>query len=240
MGFFVQRFIFFLLVVFTAHPAFCDDLPTATHARLDLRGWTVWLNKSLNKEQPQKTRLALDLMDAQLKRVVEAVPPKALKHLREVPVWVNPQYENVRPRCEYHPGAGWLRDNGRDPRMEKAVEVTNVSNFEFENTRMPYLMLHELAHAYHDRVLGFDHPEIKAAFEAAEESGTYDKVTRFTGRKMVQDKAYAMSNHKEYFAENSEAYFGRNDFFPFNLSELKKHDPGVVPVLKRVWESPEE
>ena len=43
-------------------------------------------------------------------------------------------------------------------------------------------------------------PEIKAAFERASNSGSYDEVKRFNGKATVLDKAYAMSNHKEYFA----------------------------------------
>jgi len=117
--------------------------------------------------------------------------------------------------------------------MAKCIEITNVSIFPFENRRMPYLLLHELAHAYHDRVLGFDQPEIRRAFQHAENSGSYDKVKRFNGKSIVIDKAYAMSNHKEYFAELSEAYFGKNDFFPFNRDELKAHDPTGFKVLKK-------
>jgi len=122
--------------------------------------------------------------------------------------------------------------------MAKAVEVTNVSMFEFEHKRMPYLMLHELAHAYHDRVLGFSHPAIEDTFQQAKASGTYDSVRRFTGRRYIQDKAYAMSNAREYFAEGSEALFGKNDFFPFNQAELKKHDPDAWHLFTRLWNDP--
>ena len=80
-----------------------------------------------------------------------------------------------------------------------------------------------------------DSEKIRLAFETAAASGDYDEVDRFTGRKIVKDKAYAMSNHKEYFAESTEAFFGKNDFFPFNREELQQHDPGMVTVLKEVW-----
>src|SRR5205809_149036 len=81
------------------------------------------------------------------------------------------------------PSAGWLRDNGRDPLMVKGVEFTDVRNFEAETKRMPNFTLHELAHAYHDQVLprGFGNAEIKAAFERAKASKTYDKVERWLG-----------------------------------------------------------
>jgi Mlc titration factor MtfA (ptsG expression regulator) len=92
-----------------------------------------------------------------------------------------------------------------------------------------------LAHAYHDQVLSFKHPEIKAAYESAKASGTYNEVERFDGNKIVKDKAYAMTTPQEYFAELTEAYFGKNDFYPFNHNELKEHDPEGYALIKRVW-----
>ena len=207
------------------------------HTTFTVRGWTIYLNDKMWHDEATKTRQMLDLLTVQLDRVIAVVRPPVLRQLRAVPIWINPRYEGVRPTAEYHPGAGWLRDNDRDPAMEKAVEITNVSNFAFENRRMPYVMLHELAHAYHDRVLGFDEPAVIAAFEAARESGGYEKVKRFNGRTTVIDKAYALSNHKEYFAESTEAYFGKNDFYPFNRVELKEHDVQMHDLLGKLWGS---
>ena len=92
-----------------------------------------------------------------------------------------------------------------------------------------------LAHAYHHQVLTFEDPEVMKAFRKAAAAGKYNSVKRWTGKKFTTDKAYAMTNHKEYFAEVTEAFFGKNDFYPFTLEELQKHDPGVVPVLKKKW-----
>jgi len=207
------------------------------HTTFSLHGWTVHLNDKLwqSEDGVAATRTMLKLLSGQFDRVVKAVPAAAVSKLRKVPVWINPEYENEQPRCEYHPGAAWLRNNGRDPVMEKAIEITNVSNFTFENKRMPYLMLHELAHGYHDQVLSFDEPRIIAAFAAAKKSGGYESVKRFTGRKIVTDKAYALSNHKEYFAETTEAYFGKNDFYPFDKAELRAHDPIMHELLGELW-----
>ena len=96
----------------------------------------------------------------------------------------------------------------------------------------PYVVLHELAHSYHDQVLGFNHPEIKRVFEAAKAAEIYDEVLDHAGRKV---KHYALSNHKEYFAEMTEAYFGVNDFFPFVRAELKQHDPRMYSLLEKIW-----
>jgi len=34
---------------------------------------------------------------------------------------------------------------------------------------------------------------------------------------------------------NTEAFFSRNDFFPFNRAELKRHDPGMEQLLPKLW-----
>ena len=178
----------------------------------------------------------LNIMEEQLDRSVLNVPGDKVNALRKVPLWLNPGYPGIRERAEYHPGAEWLRDNGRDPLMVKSVEFSNLAKLPLENVRMPYVILHELAHAYHDRVLGFDRPDIIAAYKAAKERGNYAKVKRWNGRRYLMDEAYAITNHKEYFAETTEAYFGRNDFYPFNRTELKAHDPQMFDVLKAIWE----
>ena len=206
-----------------------------SHATMKVHGWTVHLNKALWLEEPKLVAEMLKLLAVQLERVVAAVPAASLKDLREVPLWINPPPARAHPRAEYHPDRDWLREHGREPAMAKAIEITNTKIFAFEHRRMPYLMLHELAHAYHDRVLGFDRPEVRKLYEAARASGGYDRVKRFNGRKIVTDKAYAMSNHKEYFAENSEAYFGRNDFYPFDRGELREHDPAMLRLLEELW-----
>jgi ribosomal protein L21E len=218
----------------------CQSIQEITIAQertdFDLQGWTLSLSNRLWKEKPKRTRRMLELMTGQLARVAAAVPVEPLKHLRSVKIWINPEYEGVRPTAEYHGNVGWLKNNKRDPEMAKCVEITNVERFEFENTRMPYVMLHELSHAYHDQVLGFRNVEIRKQFETAKASGVYDNVDRFTGRKIVKDKAYALSNEKEYFAESTEAYFGKNDFFPFDRKELKANDLGMHNLVAKLWQ----
>ena len=165
------------------------------------------------------------------------MPAPAVAKLREVPLWFSPQYPGTNGGAEYHPDAGWLRDNGRDPAMAKGVEFSNISLFAKEVERRPNFALHELAHAFHDRVLTFTQPEILAAFASAKSAGTYDRVARHhgNGRPETLEKAYAMADAKEYFAEGTEAFFSRNDYFPFTRSELETHDPVLAALLGRLW-----
>jgi len=211
---------------------------TASHQTNSIEGWTVLVNERLLDEEKELTAKALELLRAQLREIARVVPAPAVAKLREVTLWFSPEYPGVTPRAEYHPGAGWLRDNGRDPAMVKGVEFTDVRNFESETKRMPNFTLHELAHAYHDRVLagGFDNAEIKRAFERAKAGGSYDRVERRDAHGKVKlDRAYALTNPMEYFAETTEAFFSRNDFFPFTREELHRHDPEMEKLLERLW-----
>ena len=204
-----------------------------------IEGWSVLVNERLLAEDKASTEKALGLLRVQLQEIVRVVPAPAVAKLREVTLWFSPEYPGVKPRAEYHPGAGWLRDNGRDPVMVKGVEFTDVRNFEAETKRMPNFTLHELAHGYHDRVLprGFDNAEIKTAYDRAKASKSYDKVERWfgNGRPNTKEKAYAMTNPMEYFAETTEAFFSRNDFFPFTHDELKQHDREMFQLLEKLW-----
>lgn len=198
-----------------------------------LRGWTLRLCPGLDKAALDK---ALPLLQAQLDEIVRVVPARAVAELRKVTLWIHPEYPGVPPRAEYHPGEGWLRDNGRDPAMARGVEFTNLRIFEEECRRMPNFVLHELAHAYHDRALGFEHPEVIAAFEKARQQGLYERVERRDAKGLVRlARAYAMTNAKEYFAEGTEAFFSRNDFQPCTRDELKRHDPALHDLLAKLW-----
>ncbi len=205
-----------------------------------IAGWTVHISRALLATNAAATERALGLLKVQLEEIIREVPAAAVDELKKVPLWFSPEYSGVGPRAEYHPGAGWLSANKRDPVMVKGVEFTNVRNFEAETRRMPNFALHELAHGFHDRVLpkGFGNPDIKAAYEKAKAGGKYDRVERqdSEGRKRM-DKAYAMSTPQEYFAETTEAFFSRNDFFPYTKDQLKQHDPEMFQLLQQLWNS---
>lgn len=132
--------------------AYATESP-AGHQTKTIEGWTLHISDALLETEKSETDRALELLTAQLQEIVRVVPAPAVVELRKVPLWFSPESDKVQPQAEYHPGAGWLRANKRDPAMEKAVEFTNIRIFECEAKRLPNFTLHELAHAYHDRVL---------------------------------------------------------------------------------------
>ena len=211
--------------------------PLKTETQVTVEGWKVNIHPALWEKERDATAAALRLLHAQLAEIVRVVPAPAVAKLREVPLWFSPQYQGTNGGAEYHPDEGWLRGNGRDPAMAKGVEFSNISRFAQEMERMPNFALHELAHAFHDRVLTFTQPEILSAFASAKAAGTYDRVARHhgNGRPGTVEKAYAMADAKEYFAEGTEAFFSRNDYFPFTRAELEAHDPVLAALLGRLW-----
>jgi hypothetical protein len=221
--------------------AACDPrVPVVGHQVRHIEGWTVLISEDLLKEKPEATEHAMAMLTDHLKAIVRDLPAVAVAHLRTVPLWISPKYPDVPPHAEYHPNVDWLQKHGRNMQMAKGVEFTNVETFDRATLRMPVFVSHELAHAYHDQVLGFGQAEIKAAYEHAKASGTYDHVGRFNGpdRPVTHERAYAMTNEREYFAEDTEAFFGRNDFFPFTRDELEKADPEIFQILRKVWQVP--
>ncbi len=201
----------------------------------DLHGWKIHLSRDFEESDKEALERFLPLLEGQLDRVAKAVPAGPLAKLRKVRIYVNPEYEGHQPKAEYHPKADWLIENGRDTSMAKAVEITSVDRFPFENRRQPSMLLHELAHAYHDQFLGNDHIGVLNRYAQAKRSGIYERVKRFNGTETVVERAYALENDREYFAETTEAFFGKNDFYPFTRDELKEHDPGMFELLEKLW-----
>ncbi len=211
--------------------------PEIQREKREIEGWTIQINVKLIEQDKPLLEGGIKLLTEQLQKIKRLVPKPAVAKLQRVTIWFSPEYPGVRPTAEYHPGAKWLKDNGRDPIMAKGVEVTNLRILDKEIKRMPVLFLHELAHSYHDQVLGFNNPEIETAYQHAKAGGKFDSVKRWLGTKFADkpERAYAMTNAQEYFAEGSEAYYDQNDFFPFNRDELKQTDMELFLLLEKVW-----
>jgi alpha-galactosidase len=198
--------------------------PTSEYDEKRIEGWTVKVHRAVEER-------AVRLLETRLADVARLVPAKACEELRKVPIWLGGG-DGGRAGAQYHPDRGWLEKNGYNPEKAKAVDLGNDAKFLHEVRRQPFMVLHELAHAYHDRVLGFGHEGIRAAYEGAAKAGKYDSVLFWDGRKV---KHYALKDAQEYFAEGSESFFGTNDFYPFVRAELKEHDPALFDVLEAAW-----
>jgi hypothetical protein len=206
-------------------------VPTSSYELRTVEGWTVHVNRRLLNEDAALGTAALRLLEVKLYDITRVVPSKALDELRKVPIWLGVD-DGSAPCAEYHPSKQWLADHGYNPDKAKCVEIGNAAKFLQWSKDQPAMVLHELAHSYHDRVLGFDHPAVKDAYKKAVEGKQYEAALHNNGR---ETRSYALTDPQEYFAEGSEAFFGTNDMYPFVRAELRRHDAGLERLLGEVW-----
>ena len=217
-------------VVLADHPAGSRFDPVER----ELDGWKVHVEPALiDGEHAEEGKQALTMLANHLQRIKILVPAGPLAKLQQIEMWIEHSHPQLKA-MQYHPSRRWLVDHGHDPRLARKVHITQARELlsREQMLKHPAVILHELAHGYHDQVLSFDDPEVIAAFERAKEAGIYDQVLLYTGKTV---RHYGLSNHKEYFAEGTEAYFYRNDFYPFVRAELKRHDPLLCDLLEKVW-----
>jgi hypothetical protein len=208
--------------------------PTSNYTVRDVEGWKVFVHNRLLAEKKALGDETLKLLAVHLYDVNRMVPRPALDRLHEIPIWVEADSKDVKCMC-YHPSKGWLQGHGFNPEKAGSVELGNPVTFLDWTHHQRAMVLHELAHGYHHHVLGYDNPDVKAAYKKAVDSKSYDSVLFYDGSKK---KAYAIGNDQEYFAELTEAYFSTNDFYPFVRPEIKEHDPAGFEMLKKVWHAP--
>jgi len=209
------------------------SLPTS-HTTRTVEGWKVRVDdRLLHGPDAELGQRALHLLDDCLYEITLEMQADRLHRLQQVPIWLDRTHGNLTS-MQYHPNPAWLSDHGYSTNLAKCVHIPNAALFASprDHFRQPWAVLHELAHAYHDQVLGFDDPEIKAAWQRFKDGGRYESVLQIDGR---MEKHYGLTDCKEFFAEMSEAYFGMNDFFPFNRAELKRAEPELFSLLLKIW-----
>jgi len=159
----------------------------------EYHGWHIDLTKARGKEPDQK-------MIAAVKRQLDIVEqvnlqPQALQFMRTIKLWANPDLdEKVGPGHYGHATGVDFRANLLDPQKP--------------------IILHELLHAYHDRMLpgGFNNPDVDAYYDRA--------------RGQWPNQAYMMSNKREFFAVTASVYlFGYIDRQPHSRENIRNKQP---------------
>jgi Glucose-regulated metallo-peptidase M90 len=233
----MKRLIAVFLINLVLAAAVCAQAIPTERTKRNIEGWTVHIDNCLLEGDGKKTGdHALRILANRLYDIQHIVPADKVAKLRKVPIWIDLSHGKLKA-AQYHPSATWLKDNGYSPALAKCVHIPVAAEFASVNHQsvQPWSVMHELAHAYHDQVLGFDHAEIRAAFERFRDGGKYKKALHISGKKIEH---YALTNEKEFFAEMTEAYFGHNDFYPFNRAELKRDEPELYELLTKIWGTP--
>jgi len=199
-----------------------------------MHGWTVRVDDRL-MEAPNEGlgKEALELLGAKLNDIEYVVEKSRLAKLKSVAIVMDLSHGKLRA-MQYHPSASWLEEHGYSKELAKCVHICEATDFARARqvNEQPWVVLHELAHAYHDQVLGFEDARILAAFEKFKQSGHGDSTLLYDG---TRTRHYALTDAKEFFAEFSESFFGENDFFPFNRAELKTAEPEIYALMVEIW-----
>lgn len=199
-----------------------------------IQGWTVRVDdRLLSAPHEVLGGRALKLLEARLGDIAFVVAPDRLAWLRSVPIVLDLTHGKLKA-MQYHPSADWLREHQYDTNLARCVHICEAADFAAPRqvNEQPWVVLHELAHAYHDQVLGFEEPRLRRQYERFERSGRGKDVLRADGSR---GRHYALTDHKEFFAEMTESYFGMNDFFPFGRAELMTAEPEVFQLLQEIW-----
>lgn len=209
------------------------DLP-AEHQVKAVQGWSVKVDTRLLEPQHQElANEAIECLDKQLFQVRRTVEPSRLAKLQRVTIWLDLTYDTLTSE-QYHVSPEWLKGQGYPTELAGCIHIPQAAYFSDKRHQheQPWAIMHELAHAYHDQELTFDHPPIVKAWEEFKANPDFAKVLHVNGSRQPH---YATTNHHEFFAEMSEAYLGTNDFFPFNNAELKTSLPPVHELMQSVW-----
>ena len=207
--------------------------PTSRSERA-IEGWNVRVDDRLFQPPNEAvgTRILKNL-EARLSDIKAVVRPHCLAKLQGVTIVLDLSHGKLRP-MQYHPEADWLVENGYAADLAHCVHIP-VATALLEPRQInvqPWCLLHELAHAYHDQVIGFDEARIRDTYARYKASGHGDSALLITGDHV---RHYGLTDHKEFFAEMTEAYFGTNDFFPFNRAELMTAEPDIYQLMTAIW-----
>lgn len=207
--------------------------PTSRYEERSVEGWSVLVSDRFGEEEPELLEDVLAELRQQLVEIARAVPGPSVGQLRKVRIWVEVN-DPLFPCMCYHPDERWLRAHGVNPEKTGDVELANARNFLAWTRQQPWMVLHELAHGFHDRFIegGYGNAVIAGALESAKAAGRYGEVDHVAGRKRGH---YAATNPMEFFAEGTEAYFGKNDFYPFDREQLREYDPESLRLLEELW-----
>ena len=204
--------------------------PTSHYTIMNMEGWKVYVNKALlpGGAHDKMGAKAIERLRGDMVLVKHWVADEALAKLQKVGVWLELDSTNGphgrTPTFHYHSYLGWLQKMDFHPGKHKCVEYSRAASLAgHRRGGSAQILLHELAHAYHDQVLSFNDRDILAAHKRAREDGKYPK-----------NDWVVRANHKEFFAGVTTRYFGRKE----ERQALVKRDPILLKKLQKVWGKP--
>lgn len=209
------------------------DLSPWKYKEVQIEGWTIYIQKELYAKKDLREEVVA-LLRTELWEIRTRLPAPTVKRLQEVEM----RFHLDRPECPggvYHPSADWLTGHDLPANWAEGIEFGVAANFLSWSRNQPDMVLHELSHAWHHQVLGYDQADILKAFEKVQASKALEDILYITGG---NQKAYALTNPMEFFAEMSEAWWGVNDMYPLVRGEVLRDFPAVAELMPQLWVMP--
>ena len=233
----MKKIFTLLLLIFLTSNSIFAQLSVTGYTNYTLSGFNVLVEDSAFVMNATLTGTAINLLQNKLLEISQFnIDQVKIDSLKAVPIFMD--WNTTTGAAQYHPSAAWLLANGYIVEKARCVEISNITNFiNWTNQNQPYMVMHELAHAYHHRVLNYNSSIITNAFNNVISNNMYTNVSYHIGggNYNIQPTAYALTDVREYFAEISEAYFGLNDYFPFNYNDLSNYDVVGFNAALVIW-----
>ena len=202
-----------------------------------VEGFTVVLSDETMRhlDDPKFKKKPIEVLAQEFKAITAAMPAKSVKILQRLLFFVEWDERKALGNgvaggaVAVYYGGHQLSMLARGMPPLKAKNITVLSMRSLAQEHQPdvesgrCVLLHEIAHAVHDQLLGRENPTVFAAYKQARE------------RKLVDPEAYAATNEAEFFAEMSCAYYDQLDYHPKTRSALQKLDPVTFKMMEEVW-----
>jgi hypothetical protein len=211
-----------------------------THVRIDppaapagwvgetIEGFKIKLSADLAGNASERDA-ARSFLQGQLREALDLLPAWTHPYARATELWVGLDERNARSAM-FHLDP-MKRQSSRSvpfdhlhPSMWFGIVIPNIKQFRQANTANPLMLVHEFAHAYHLRALGYFQPDIKLAYDRAM-------------AKVLIKTVEATRDEYEYFAILSQAYLAGRSYteFPFSREQLKGYDPRGYNIVQKAW-----
>jgi len=211
-----------------------------THARIDppaapagwigerIGGFRTKLSEDLVHNASERDA-ARSFLRARLREAQDLLPAWTHPYARATELWVGLDERNA-PSALFHVDPLQRRSSGSvpfdhlHPSMWFGIVIPNIKRYRETSAIHRLGLVHEFAHAYHLRALGYYQPDIKRAYDHATAKGLIKTIE-------------ATRDEYEYFAILSEAYLGGRTTteFPISWEQLKGYDPDGYDVVQKAW-----
>jgi toxin lethal factor len=206
--------------------------PVPGYRHMEIEGFDLLVSEVIleKNEDSNYKRKPLEVLELELKIIASIMTPAALRVLHKLVIWADwdSPVEKREFVAVYYGGHQLaMLKKGQHPLRANNISILRMKSLTKEHQPEAdsgrCVLLHEIAHAVHHQLIGYDNSSIKAAFAQALE------------RKLVDKSTYAATNEKEFFAEMTCAYLDRLHYYPHTRADLETHDPVTFRLMKSVW-----